>query len=337
MTAALPTQHGQWCNACGTTLATRDLVRLSMGGDDPTAQYYCAPCADRLLRCAVCDKGLDTRTGPLYALGGPTRRLYCPDCWARPHCHACGRPVGAEFYRRPDGRVFCAGCHATAVYDPAVAEQIYARIRHSVATVLGIELNIGATLHLVNRTQITALRAGVGVDLTPPPPSLQRKGESTSSSSPPFVEDGSRERSSSFPPFGGEGLGGGSSPNPQSAIRNPQSDSGPDLVGLFVHAGRLRAIYVEYGLPRIFFSEVLAHEYAHAWQAENAPLLADPELREGFAEWVAYKTVESWGCRLRLDRFRERQDTYGAGLRRVLGWEATGGVAEVLERIRRER
>ncbi len=312
MTAALPTQHGQWCNACGITLAARDLVRLSMGGDDPAAQYYCAPCAGRILRCAVCDKGLDTRTGPLYALGGPAGRLYCPDCWARPHCHACGRPVGAEFYRRPDERVFCVGCHATAVYDPAEAEQIYARIRHSVATVLGIELNIGATLHLVNRAQITALRAGGGTDLTPPPPSLRRKGESRGEGSP------------SSPPFVGEGAG-------------ERSGGGPDLVGLFVHAGRLRAIYVEYGLPRIFFSEVLAHEYAHAWQAENAPLLAEPELREGFAEWVAYKTVESWGCRLRLDRFRERQDMYGAGLRRVLGWEAAGGVAEVLERIRRER
>ncbi len=309
MTAALPAHRAQWCNACGTTLVAHDMVRLSMGGDDPTAHYYCAACAGRILRCAVCDLALDTRTGPLYALGGAARRLYCPACWARPHCHACGRPVGAQFYRRPDGRVFCNGCHTTAVYDPGAAEQIYARIRRSVATVLGMELNIGATLHLVNRTQLAALRAGAGADLTPQSSSLRRKGESTSSNTPPFV---------------GGGLG-------------EQADGGPDLVGLFVHAGRLRAIYVEYGLPRIFFSEVLAHEYAHAWQAENAPLLADPELREGFAEWVAYKTVESWGCRLRLNRFQARQDEYGAGLRRMLGWEAAADVAGVLERVRRER
>jgi hypothetical protein len=234
--------------------------------------------------------------------------------------------VNTQFYQRPDGRVLCADCHTTAVYDPAEAERLFIAIRQTVAQVLGLELIIGATLHLVNRQQIAALRQTA--PLTPRLPFGLGHGPPVTAQEP-RADDNPHSATHEGNPSG---------------FRNPQGepsglphaeDDNPDLVGLFVHVGRLRAIYVEYGLPRIFFSEVVAHEYAHAWQAENAPLLADAELREGFAEWVAYKVMESWGCRLRLERFRARQDLYGAGLRRVLGWEAAGGVDEVLERIRR--
>ncbi|HMA34993.1 MAG TPA: protein DA1 [Chloroflexia bacterium] len=278
-----PVGRGNWCSACGTGLVGHEIVRLSMGGADPSAHYYCTACAGGLLRCAACRRPLDGAAGHLFALAGQTHRLYCPDCWARPHCHACSRPVGALSYRRPDGRVFCDPCHATAVYDPVVAEALFAQVKATAARALGLELSIGAALHLASREQIAQLR----------------------------------------------GTAPGADPLPGLGV-----DSA-DYVGLFVYSWRVRSIYVEYGLPRIFFCEVLAHEYAHAWQAENAPLLADPELREGFAEWGAYKVVESWGCRLRLDRFRQRQDLYGAGLRRMLAWEAAGGVAGVLDRIQK--
>jgi hypothetical protein len=242
--------------------------------------------------------------------------------------------VSTQFYQRPDGRVLCADCHTTAVYDPAEAERLFIAIRQTVAQVLGLELNIGATLHLVNRQQIAALRQTA--PLTPRLPFGLGQG-------PPVTPVRTAEEDTPQPARGTLRVSATREGNP-AGFHNPQGepsglphaeDDNPDLVGLFVHVGRLRAIYVEYGLPRIFFSEVVAHEYAHAWQAENAPLLADAELREGFAEWVAYKVMESWGCRLRLERFRARQDLYGAGLRRVLGWEAAGGVDEVLERIRR--
>ncbi|MGI8586836.1 MAG: protein DA1 [Chloroflexia bacterium] len=279
------TKRGNWCGACGERLAGREMVRLRLGGDEPEARYYCASCADGLLRCAGCGCRLAELPGSLFAPAGQTRRLYCVACWDRPHCNACGHPVGEVSYRRADGRVFCESCHATAVYDPTEAVRLYERVKATAAGALGLTLNVGAVLHMVNREQITALR------------------NSTPGAGP--MPDGGEE--------------------------------GADLVGLFVHGSRLRSIYVEYGLPRIFFCEVLAHEYAHAWQAENAPLLSDPELREGFAEWVAYKVVESWGCRLRLERFRGRQDVYGAGLRRLLTWEAAEGVDGLLDRIRRER
>lgn len=276
--------RGNWCSRCGESLAGRAVARLSLGDEGAAAQYLCPVCAGETLRCATCGQPLDEAARHLFALAGEPGRLYCPACWARPHCHACGRPVGDLSYSRPDGRVLCARCHATAVYDLGLALQWYDRVQDTARRVLDLDLRVGAQLHLASRAQLTELRTlGPGARMLPP------------------------------------------------------DEGHADYVGLFVYQWRVRSIYIEYGLPRIFFCEVLAHEYAHVWQAENAPLLPGLELREGFAEWVAYKVMESWGCRLRLERFRQRHDAYGAGLRRMLAWEAAGGAAGVVARIQRER
>jgi hypothetical protein len=116
---------------------------------------------------------------------------------------------------------------------------------------------------------------------------------------------------------------------------NPmESDARHRCFGLFLRENRLRVIYVEYGLPQIVFCEVAAHEWAHVWQGENCPALNDVRVREGFAEWVAYKVLEYWGCTRRLAHFRQRTDLYGQGLQLMLRWEAATGVAGVLDRIR---
>ncbi len=285
MAVAIKLGRGNWCSACGHPLGGRPVYRLSLGGPDAGAQYYCAACAGERLRCAVCARPLDAGSGQLYSLAGVAGRLYCPDCWARPHCHTCGRPVGAQFYRRDDGRVICAVCQATAVADPDQAAVLYRQVQETARRVLGLELGVGAALHLAAREQLAEIRHTY----------------------------------------------------PGLAATSGAPDADADYVGLFLYQWHLRAIYIEAGLPRIFFCEVLAHEYAHVWQAEHAPLLQDPELREGFAEWVAYKVVESWGCRLRLERFRARPDMYGDGLRRILAWEADVGISGVLDRIRHVR
>jgi hypothetical protein len=116
-----------------------------------------------------------------------------------------------------------------------------------------------------------------------------------------------------------------------------ENDARQRCFGLFLRDRHLRAIYVEYGLPQIVFCEVVAHEYAHVWQGENCPLLNDARVREGFAEWVAYKVLEYWGCTRRLAHFRQRTDLYGQGLQLMLRWEAAGGVSGVLERAQATR
>jgi hypothetical protein len=79
----------------------------------------------------------------------------------------------------------------------------------------------------------------------------------------------------------------------------------------------------------------MAHEFAHAWQSEQSPNDMPQEVQEGFAEWVAYKLLEGWGCWKRIDRMLRREDLYGRGLKLVLQWEQTEGQVGVIRRMKR--
>ncbi|HEU5011248.1 MAG TPA: hypothetical protein VFT66_01800, partial [Roseiflexaceae bacterium] len=73
-------------------------------------------------RCAAC--GAPLTDGYYYLHDRPER--YCANCiTGRPRCDGCAAPVGNEYWTLHDGRVMCARCHATAIYDPAVAQQLY--------------------------------------------------------------------------------------------------------------------------------------------------------------------------------------------------------------------
>jgi hypothetical protein len=123
----------------------------------------------------------------------------------------------------------------------------------------------------------------------------------------------------------------------KSSLQKLDADSRGRCFGIFVRQGAHKAIFIEHGLPRIVLLEVMAHEYAHAWQSENSPPDAPLIVQEGFAEWVAYKLLASWGCYRRSDRMLRRDDLYGRGLRVILGWEAAGGEREVFSKMRTSR
>ena len=108
-------------------------------------------------------------------------------------------------------------------------------------------------------------------------------------------------------------------------------------MGIYARRGMKRGIYVQTGLPRILFLQVASHEYAHAWQGENCPLLRDITLREGFAEWVAYHVLGYYGYKDQMTRMKTRDDIYGRGLEMVLALEAKAGVAGVIEACRSSR
>lgn len=110
-----------------------------------------------------------------------------------------------------------------------------------------------------------------------------------------------------------------------------------DTLGVYTRRGRRRGIYALAGLPRLLLLQVAAHEWAHAWQMESAPLLRDPVLREGFAEWVAYRVLSALGERDAAGRILGRQDSYGEGLRYLLGVEQQVGPRGVIEWCRRAR
>lgn len=119
-------------------------------------------------------------------------------------------------------------------------------------------------------------------------------------------------------------------------IRAQGGDSPPEghnTLGLYQRRGHLRTIYMLYGLPRLTFRTTVAHEYAHAWQGERCPLLRDEELREGFAEWVAYHHLRWLGCTRAAGRMLTTSHPYRTALDRMLALERQLGMAGVVRHL----
>ena len=101
-----------------------------------------APIADRTRRdyCAACGNLL---AGTYFALPDRPER-YCSRCIAnRPRCESCSAPVGDQHWTLHDGRIQCARCHATAIYDPVAAEQLFRETVGAIIAQLHLELRIG--------------------------------------------------------------------------------------------------------------------------------------------------------------------------------------------------
>lgn len=134
-------------------------------------------------------------------------------------------------------------------------------------------------------------------------------------------------------------------PEELSALQNYQSKQvGTDQMGLYtskhvtVIRNKVRSdmtkdphVYVLLGLPREAMAPVMAHELAHGWSAEGNIRPKEPEIEEGFAEWVAYKYLESLGQNQQMKTMESRTDIYGRGLNRMLKLERRGGIRAVLE------
>ncbi len=99
----------------------------------------------------------------------------------------------------------------------------------------------------------------------------------------------------------------------------------PHVLGFFEQEGPRRTIYVERALPRVTFIGTLAHEYAHAWQADYAPQKQPPLRREGFAEWLSWSLLVALGHIQEAARATRREDEYGRGLRHFIALEKRAG------------
>lgn len=107
-------------------------------------------------RCASCG---DTLSGSYYTLIDRPER-YCERCIAtRPRCASCGAPLGGQHWRLHDERLQCAACHATAVYDAAVARALFDQTVTGVVAQLGLTLNVGVAFRLVDAPTLEAIRS----------------------------------------------------------------------------------------------------------------------------------------------------------------------------------
>jgi hypothetical protein len=109
--------------------------------------------------CASCGGPL----GEVYFVLIDRPDRYCADCIAsRPRCATCGAPLGDRHWSLHDGRLQCAGCHATAVYDPAEARRIYDETVSGVVSQFGMGLNVGVAFRMVDAPAMEAIRAEGG-------------------------------------------------------------------------------------------------------------------------------------------------------------------------------
>ena len=117
----------------------------------------------------------------------------------------------------------------------------------------------------------------------------------------------------------------------RTELKKESTSDGEHELGLFIfnrhtltffsHTIRSRdefRILILSGLPPDYFRGVGAHELAHDWMQENLPHIDEPQIREGFAEFVSW----AYAKEKKLDRvsWRIEQNTdevYGDGFRKV--------------------
>lgn len=228
------------------------------------ARDHCAACGDML-------------SGSFFALPERPER-YCANCIEnRPRCDVCSAPLADAHWQLHDRRRLCATCHATAVYDPDQAEQLFRETVGAVVAQLRLDLRFGVAFRLVDAPTMMSIRSQAGA-------ATLTEGH---------------------------------------------------VQGLYQRSGDMRAIYMLYGMPRLLFRTIVAHEYGHAWQNETAPKLDDEHLREGFAEWVAYRHLCYLGCTKAARQMITSQHPYRPFLEQVLEIERRHGPLGVLEHVRR--
>jgi hypothetical protein len=119
-----------------------------------------------------------------------------------------------------------------------------------------------------------------------------------------------------------------------SFLRQKDKNVHGDINGLFFRKGDKFDIYVLYGLREKDLISVIAHEFAHAWQAENCPEKMAFEDQEGFAQWVAYKTLNFYNQDSFANLLADSNDAYARGLKKMLQIESRGGTTAVFNAVK---
>lgn len=108
-------------------------------------------------------------------------------------------------------------------------------------------------------------------------------------------------------------------------------------LGIYVNFDNRPRILILDAIPVDLAYETVAHEVAHAWQAQHFPNVTEPVLVEGFAQWVAEHVCYTHDRRSGLEKIRERDDLYGRGFRVIRNIENMGGRDAVFQALRENR
>lgn len=290
---------------------------------------YHPHCANRLPPCCVCCNPLQGRyfMHPFFS-----EEKYCGDHRNSPTCFSCGRrdplPVTGRdgHVDLPDGRVSCMECMSTAVFDSSEAIPISKEIISFFETDLKLTIPPG-----MRDIPILA------VDL----PSLNENASNAYSRQHPTVRGLTMVRTGTIRHM------------TPGAIIWDQLQGGYKDVGsrdtYYVEEYReIPAILVLYGMPRVLFASVLAHELMHAWikLTKSMPVDLQSKVEEGLCQVIARRYLDHYmRQRNELDSKKlseffvyeietHNDPIYGDGFREAVASVETLSLEVVLDHVR---
>ncbi|HEY7357027.1 MAG TPA: hypothetical protein VH590_11195 [Ktedonobacterales bacterium] len=280
----------KFCHLCGRPLALA-YTRYSTG------LVVCSQCERTAPRCTACQQ-------PARSLTQVDQERLCNHCLnTLPRCTACNKPITGHYFRFGDSsKPYCAtcaeqrpACHICGAPLGADGQQLSGgqyRCGECVQTMVLDDQTVQALFRMV----IQQARAIFEQDVQHIP--LLCIVE------PAELAVVRRRHELLTPPIGA---------------------AKQHILGFFEQQGLERTIYIERALPRATLIGTLAHEYAHAWQADYAPHMQATLQREGFAEWLSWSVLVALGHTREAARATRRDDDYGKGLRHFIALEKQQG------------
>ena len=275
------------CSLCGVAIPDGERYYKVKGG----SEIYCEQCYQESPHCRLCN--LPTHPEDIEPKTGA-----CPRCLAKlPRCRACGDPIVDTAYRfRFAEGVFCSQCKNTRpacyVCGVPVGKDYWEYPDGRVAcdecgerAVVDVE-EIGRIMREVEN--IAGKRLGLTIRN-------------------PFTLTVDKL----------SGLEPQNRPKRTKLIRSGSALYGKEL-GLYRLQDGRSEIVLLFGLPPELTYETAAHEYAHAWLADNRIFGVEAELSEGFAQWVAADVLRARSFWIALEKLEARTDyPYGSGYQRL--------------------
>lgn len=302
-----------YCQLCGKKITGRPQTFHHPQWPPEMLLHVCNDCIHTLPRCQKC--GL-----PIAAEKGAG---FCVTCsQALRFCLACGRPVKSEYYEFDGMGPYCQTCYRQRppcdVCGAPLTDEHWqlsdGRMICASCHVTAIYAPDVALALYEELKKISAQHLGLSLNI-PTGLALVDRNQ---------LREVIRRQQAS-----------GLAHPPVNNLDGELEEEARRTLGLYARRGLRRGIYIQTGLPRMLFLQVAAHEYAHAWQGENCPMLRSGLVHEGFAEWVAYRLIGFYGYPRGQERMLARQDVYGRGLRWALAEEAAHGLPGVIEACRR--
>ena len=300
------------CDACKIPVAPGQIINQK-------GERLCADCARKAIYCKLCGK----RVAGQYFKAGETGEVYCSNCYANtPRCKVCGKPTPqnlidlasgacAECSKKIPKCVLCGKGITGTYYTIPTIEGKYCEdcfLHKEKCYICGVpmkdtwwEFPDGRKIcdscnsrAVIDEQKIRDIMTEVELLV---PKVVGIKAEQ------PYTLKVETLNKDSF--------------TKALAAKKGQATSSPlygSELGLFRKLNGSTEIFLLYGLPPEVIYETAAHEYTHAWQAENSSPSQSPEIREGFAQWVAAQILKAKGYKQTLEKLEIRDDRpYGTG------------------------